>query len=178
MKLSIIVPFHRGIHFLEDCFASIRDQGITDFETVLVLDHTREDISKIIDDYLDLNIKITELNDQGIEDRDFGKGETSKMLKGYSGVAAARNLGIKMAEGEYVYFLDSDDYILSGTLPYLLKETIEQQADLSRTKKTCLKEVFIASQEELKREEAEITTVRKMELSVRIKSNILKASKG
>lgn len=129
MKLSIIVPFHRGAHFLEDCFESIRDQGISDFETVLVLDHIKEDISQILNEYKDLNIKIVKLNGNGIDKRDYGKEENITMLKGYSGVAAARNAGLDAAEGEYIYFLDSDDYILNGSLPYLLKEIEEEQAD-------------------------------------------------
>jgi len=131
MKLSIIVPFHRGKHFLEDCFAGIRDQGITDFETVLILDHVTEDISDILDEYQDLNIKIAELNKEGIKDRKYGSEDSAKMLKGYGGAAAAKNLGLDVAEGEYIYFLDSDDYILNGTLPYLLKEAEEQQADFA-----------------------------------------------
>ncbi|HPU63307.1 MAG TPA: glycosyltransferase family A protein, partial [Mobilitalea sp.] len=129
MKLSIIVPFHRGKHFLEDCLASIRDQGITDFETVLVLDHVTEDISEILEKYSDLNIKTVKLNKEEIKDRKFGSEEKARMLKGYCGAAAAKNAGIDAAEGEYIYFLDSDDYILNGTLPYLLKEAEEQQAD-------------------------------------------------
>lgn len=129
MKLSIIVPFHRGKHFLEDCFASIRDQGITDFETVLVLDHVAEDLSAILNEYADLNIKTVELNKEGIKGRKLGNEENARMLKGYCGAAAAKNAGIEAAEGEYLYFLDSDDYIINGTLPYLLKEADEQHAD-------------------------------------------------
>lgn len=185
MKLSIIVPFNRGVHFLEDCFASIRDQGISDFETVLVLDHVTEDISEVLNKYSDLNIKKVELDGKGIEDRLFGKEENSKMLKGYSGVATARNAGLDVAEGEYIYFLDSDDYILNGTLPYLLKETIEQKADYVYGKReiTWFKRmVYIASQEEDKREEAQAQQISehqqehidyKEELQ-RVEENILK----
>lgn len=131
MKLSIIVPFHRGKHFLEDCFASIKDQGITDFETVLVLDHVSEDISDVLKEYSDLNIKTVELDKNVIENRKFGSKENASMLKGYCGAAAARNAGLDAAEGEYVYFIDSDDYILNGTLPSLLKAAEGQQADFA-----------------------------------------------
>jgi len=150
MKLSIIVPFHRGKHFLDECFASIRDQGIADFETVLVLDHITEDISDILDAYSDLNIKTVELNKAGIRDRKFGSEENARMLKGYCGAAAARNAGLDAAEGEYIYFLDSDDYILNGTLPYLLKEAEEQHADFvyGRRDTTWFKRmVYLASAE-------------------------------
>jgi CDP-glycerol glycerophosphotransferase len=122
VKLSIIVPFHKGVHFLEDCFESIRDQGLSAFETILVLDHVKEDISSLVSAYQDINLKIIELNGPGRTDRNFGIDQTEDLLKEYSGVAEARNAGLEAAAGEYVYFLDSDDYVLSGTLPLLLKE--------------------------------------------------------
>lgn len=150
MKLSIIVPFHRGKHFLEDCFESIKDQGFSDFETVLVLDHVKEDITDILDGYQDLNIKTVVLSKEGIKDRKFGSEVNSRMLKGYCGAAAAKNAGLDAAEGDYVYFLDSDDYILNGTLPYLLKEIDEQKADFVYGKRdfTWYKRmVYIASAE-------------------------------
>ena len=156
MRLSIVVPFHRGRHFLEDCFNSIRDQGISDFETVLVLDHINEDISDIIHEYSDLNLKVIKLNGQGNHNRNYGNEENDKMLKGYGGVAAARNAGLDAAEGEYVYFLDSDDYILGGTLPYLIKEAMEEQRDLVYGKKGTTwfkRNVYISSLEEKKQEE-------------------------
>lgn len=157
MKLSIIVPFHRGAHFLEDCFASIRDQGISDIETILVLDNVKENIADILKEYSDLNVKIVKSKDKVIDDRKYGKEENSRMLKGYCGVAAARNSGLKAAEGDYIYFLDSDDYILNGTLPYLLKEIFEQEADFVYGEKTTTwfkRNVYIASQEEYRGEAA------------------------
>ncbi len=155
MRLSIIVPFDRGVHFLEDCFASIRDQGISDFETILVLDHTTEDVTGILKEYSDLNIKTVELQEKRIENRNYSGEDIGKILKGRSGAGAARNAGLNAAEGEYVYFLDSDDYILSGTLPYLLKEIFEQQADFAYGKKATTwfrRKVYLASIEEHKEE--------------------------
>jgi len=157
VKLSIIVPFHRGIHFLEDCLESIRDQGIVDYETVLVLDHIEEDLTKLLEEYQDLNIKTVELNkpQRFCYSYLYGNDENEK-VKCFSGVAAARNAGLEAAEGDYVYFLDSDDYILNGTLAMLLKEAEEQKADLVYGRKASSwfrKMVFLNELEEHKAEE-------------------------
>jgi len=135
VKLSIIVPFHKGIHFLQDCFESIRDQGLTNFETILVLDHVEEELTTLLKEYQDINPTVIELNVDRIVNHKFDNMKTEQNEKGYSGVAVARNAGLEAATGEYVYFLDSDDYILSGTLTMLLKEAEEQVADFTYGKR-------------------------------------------
>ena len=148
MKLSIIVPFHKGIHFLGDCLESIREQRLTNFETILVLDHVKEDVSELIQKYQDLNLNVIELSDSQLANRRFGKAKIEEQFKGYSGVASARNAGLEAAVGEYVYFLDSDDYILSDSLALLLREADEQIADFTYGKKNATwfgRTVYLAS---------------------------------
>jgi CDP-glycerol glycerophosphotransferase len=156
LKLSIIVPFHKGAHFLEDCFESIRDQGLTGFETILVMDHVKEDLTELIHKYQDINIKTVELNKPVAMKRNYGKVKIEEQLKGYSGVASARNAGLDVALGEYVYFLDSDDYLINGTLPLLLKEAEEQGADFTYSKKASTwfrRMVYLSSIQEVEEEE-------------------------
>ncbi len=148
MKLSIIVPFHKGNHFLGDCLESIREQGLTNFETILVLDHVKEDVSELINEYRDLNLNVIELSDSQLANRKFGKAKIEEQFRGYSGVASARNAGLEAAVGEYVYFLDSDDYILSDSMAMLIREADEQVADFTYGKKKSTwfgRNVYLAS---------------------------------
>ncbi len=113
MKVSIIVPFKKGTHFLDDCFISIKEQGLESFETILVLDHVEEELDSIIEEYKEeLNLTVLSLPDDK------------------TGVAAARNAGLDIAQGEYIYFLDSDDYLKDGTLTKLLELVENDSLDL------------------------------------------------
>ncbi len=95
MKLSVIVPFSGGIKMLKDCLDSLSEQTYKDFEVVLVRDHDTEDVSALVAEYPALRINTVDSE---------GKG-----------VAAARNTGIKNATGEYIYFIDADDFMYDGS---------------------------------------------------------------
>ncbi|WP_310605135.1 bifunctional glycosyltransferase family 2 protein/CDP-glycerol:glycerophosphate glycerophosphotransferase [Anaerosporobacter sp.] len=117
MKVSIIIPFHYGIAFLEDCLTSLKEQNYRDIETILVCDHIKEDIDSLVAEFKqELNISVHHLEET-------------------TGVAAARNRGLDKAQGEYVYFLDSDDYLYIDTLEFLVESTIDTDADIVYGKK-------------------------------------------
>lgn len=113
MRFSVIIPFQRGREYLADCLESLKDQadgGFRNFETILVTDHVTEPVSDITDMYSQsLKLRIVEL--------DVG-----------TGVAAARNTGITEAEGDYLFFLDSDDYLRAGALAEL-DSLIDREGD-------------------------------------------------
>ncbi len=112
MKVSVIIPFHRGTFFLEDALQSLKEQSFTDFEVLLICDHVEEDMEPIWKEFRDsMDLK-------------------AHPLIGKRGVAAARNYGLKLARGEYVYFLDSDDYIAEDTLKLLVANADLAEADL------------------------------------------------
>lgn len=101
-KLSIIIPFHQYENYLKECLCALKDSSFHDFETILVLDEA-DDVSHLIKIFKeDLSLKVV-------------------TLEAGHGVAASRNLGLKHATGEYVYFLDSDDYVLVDTLENLVR---------------------------------------------------------
>lgn len=105
MKISVIVPFHRGIHFLSDCLYSLSLQTMKDFEVVLAVSGLESDeeetFSQLLEEYKD-KLSIQQITAE-------------------NGVAKARNAAIQAAKGEYLYFLDSDDYLQEDTLKLQLE---------------------------------------------------------
>lgn len=103
MKISVIVPYHEEERYISDCLISLEEQTFRDFEVILVKDHCTVTLPEV-----SYEIREFELTDK-------------------SGVAAARNLGLSMAKGEYVYFLDCDDYVERDAFS-LLVHSIEESS--------------------------------------------------
>ena len=90
--LSIIIPFDRPARYLKDCLDSLSEQEMEDTEVILIINGNEEDISDLLKDY---------------------DGKLNLILKQFDeriGVGKARNEGLNLATGKYVYFIDSDDY--------------------------------------------------------------------
>lgn len=95
-KFSIIVPVYNVEKYLQRCLTSINNQTFRDYEVIVVNDGSTDNSMSIIEQYKKDNyIVVNQVN------------------KGLSG---ARNAGLKIANGEYVIFLDSDDYIKNDAL--------------------------------------------------------------
>ncbi|MGQ8870458.1 glycosyltransferase family 2 protein [Myroides sp. TSA_177.3] len=95
MKVSVVIPFYSNIKWLEEAVESVLSQTFKDFEIIVINDGSLEDDSLFIKQYGD-------------------KIRYHKIKNG--GPAKARNIGIDMAQGEYIAFLDSDDIWLSMKL--------------------------------------------------------------
>ena len=107
--VSIIIPFNKPKRYLKDCLDSLANQNLSDCEIILILNGLKEDISDLIDDY-DANLIIKEFEDE-------------------INVAKARNIGLDIASGEYVYFMDSDDYLYENALDKLIDAASKSNAD-------------------------------------------------
>ncbi len=92
-KLSIIIPVYNAENTLRKCLDSILEQNYTDYEIILVNDGSQDSSEKIILEYAKENNKIKYISKEN------------------SGVADSRNIGVKNATGEYIVFVDSDDYV-------------------------------------------------------------------
>lgn len=113
MLLSIIVPVYNVEKYLSRCIESLLDQGdFVDYEIILVDDGSKDGSQKLCDKYAEQN------------------GNISVIHKENGGLSSARNAGIKKANGDYVMFVDSDDYIKSNVLLALVQSIYEKQLDV------------------------------------------------
>ena len=97
MKLSIIVPVYRVETTLERCILSIVCQTFSDFEVILVDDGSPDDCPRICDEWAERDYRIKVVHKQN------------------GGLSDARNVGIEIAQGEWITFVDSDDYLEKDT---------------------------------------------------------------
>lgn len=93
MLISIVVPVFNTKKYLSKCLDSIKNQQFTNFEVILVDDGSTDGSSIICDKYAEVDERFTVYHRKN------------------SGVSAARNYGVSHAVGDYITFVDSDDYI-------------------------------------------------------------------
>lgn len=117
MNVSVIIPFHEGAAYLKDCLDSLKEQPYRDMEILLICDHVTEPIGDIVDSCRD---------DFAVSVYDTGE---------KTGVAAARNTGLDHAQGKYIYFLDSDDYLYEDVLEKLSELAEGKNLDIAYGKK-------------------------------------------
>lgn len=101
--ISIIVPVYNSEAFLRRCIESVLSQTFSDFELILINDGSVDFSGKICDEYSSMDNRVVVIH------------------KNNEGVSIARNVGLNMARGEWLLFIDSDDYVLSDYLECLLK---------------------------------------------------------
>lgn len=92
-KISIIVPVYNVEKYLHKCLDSILAQTFKEFEVILVDDGSSDNSGKICDEYAKKDSRVKVFHKEN------------------AGVSSARNLGLKEASGEWIVFIDSDDYI-------------------------------------------------------------------
>lgn len=104
IKFSIIIPLYNVEQYIGECVESIADQSFNDYEAIFVDDGCTDSSAIIVEELAtkkDIPFKLIHQSNQGL--------------------SAARNAGLKEASGEYVLFLDSDDWIEPDTLSTLAK---------------------------------------------------------
>ena len=111
--ISIIVPIYNVGKYLPRCIESILNQTFNNFELILVNDGSTDNSGVVCDDYAkkDTRIKIVH--------------------KSNGGVSSARNAGLYVAKGEYIGFVDPDDYIDKNMYEKLYRLCIDNNSDIA-----------------------------------------------
>ncbi|MGL4896880.1 MAG: glycosyltransferase family 2 protein, partial [Cetobacterium sp.] len=110
--LSVIIPAYNVEKYIERCINSVLNQYLKNIEIIVIDDGSKDKTS-------DICLKMSENN----------KSIIYKKVQN-SGCSAARNLGISMAKGKYIAFLDSDDWVDSDMYVNMVEEAEKHQADI------------------------------------------------
>lgn len=111
-KISIIIPIYNVDKYLEKCLDSILNQTFKDFEVILVNDGSTDNSDIIIDRYSKLDNRLKAIHQKN------------------GGVSHARNVGVKASKGEYIGFVDPDDWIYEDMFMNLYEVAISTNSDI------------------------------------------------
>ena len=111
-SISIIVPVFRVAAYLDRCIESIVNQSYDNFEIILVDDGSSDDCAIMCDLRVELDSRIKVIH------------------KMNGGLSSARNYGMQIASGDYVSFIDSDDYVSDDFIESLLSIALERNSDI------------------------------------------------
>lgn len=116
MKLSYIVPVYKVEKYLSQCVESILSQTMDDYEIILVDDGSPDVCPAMCDRFA-----------ESYPDR------IRVVHKTNGGLASARNAGLRVAKGDYIFFVDSDDYLEGDKVKEIYAKAVEFDADILQT---------------------------------------------
>lgn len=111
--ISVIIPIYNAEIYLRRCLDSVVCQAYTDLEIILINDGSVDGSGEICGEYAEHDKRIKVINEEN------------------RGVSAARNIGLRVAQGEYVCFVDADDEVDVNYVQYLYSLMITNEADVS-----------------------------------------------
>ncbi len=112
IKVSIIVPVYNVEEYLSRCLDSLINQTLKDIEIIVVNDGTKDNSQEIIDKYKKKDKRIISL------------------IKENGGLSSARNYGLKYASGEYIGYVDSDDWVTEDMFEKLYNKAKKEKSDI------------------------------------------------
>lgn len=112
--VSIIIPIYNVEQYLDRCIKSVINQTYKNIEIILVDDGSTDKCPEICDQYAQKDNRIVVIHKEN------------------GGLSSARNAGMKVLKGEYMLFVDSDDWIKENTVEELLQIAIEHDVDFVR----------------------------------------------
>ena len=112
VKISMIVPVYQVEKYIAQCIESVLNQTFSDFELILIDDGSKDNSGAICDSYAAKDDRIIVIHTKN------------------NGAATARNIGLERASGEYITFLDGDDYLAENMLSRLYEEIENSDYDI------------------------------------------------
>lgn len=112
MKFSVILPVYKVEKYLRECVDSILSQSYTDFEVILVDDGSPDSCPQICDEYAQNDARVKVVH------------------KKNGGQASARNAGLEVAQGDYICYIDSDDYLIDNKVLERLADKTVSNPDI------------------------------------------------
>lgn len=112
-KISMIVPVYNVEKYIKKCVDSLLNQTYKNFEIILVDDGSTDDSGKICDEYASKYEKIKVIH------------------KKNGGLSSARNIGLEESTGDYIGFIDSDDYVDSNYYETMINSIIDSKSDVA-----------------------------------------------
>lgn len=112
MLFSVIVPIYKVEKYLKRCVLSVLSQSCGDFELILVDDGSPDNCPGICDDFANQDVRVRVVHKEN------------------GGLVSARQAGLRIAQGEYVFCLDGDDALMDGALETAAKCIADTDADM------------------------------------------------
>lgn len=114
--VSVIIPVYNVGRYLPQCFDSVTSQTYRNLEIIVIDDGSTDDSGSICDQYAEKDDRIRVIHTDN------------------RGLASARNLGLENVSGEYISFIDSDDWIEPQTIEMFIRTALETEADIVNAK--------------------------------------------
>lgn len=111
-QFSIIIPVYNGEKFLNRCILSVLNQNYDNYEVIFVNDGSTDNSAKLCDDWSQKDSRIKVVHQKN------------------AGLPRAREVGVINANGEYIMFIDVDDWIANGTLQDVYETARKTHADV------------------------------------------------
>ena len=112
MKVSIVIPIYKAEKYLRTCIDSVLGQTYKDLEVILVDDASPDRCGEICEEYAKKDSRVRVIHKEN------------------EGVSKARNAGLAIATGDFVQFVDSDDYLAEDMTQKLVEQMEQQKVDL------------------------------------------------
>lgn len=112
-KVSLIIPVYKVMEFLPECLRTVEAQTYDNIETILVDDGSPDDCGRLCDEYAASHENVVVIHQKNC------------------GLSGARNAGLRAATGEYVVFMDSDDYVTEDYIAYMMGLILKYHVDIA-----------------------------------------------